>query len=66
MGAHCSQAYAEEGGSPPKFLRESKTGIGAGSATGGARRRREEEHSIRGMIARQLNCVTGGAGGGVM
>jgi hypothetical protein len=53
-------------GSPPKFLREYKTGIGVGSATGGARRRREEELSIRGMIARQLNCVIGEAGEGVM
>jgi hypothetical protein len=53
-------------GSPPKFLRESKTGIGAGSATSGERRRREGELSVRGMISRQLNCLIGGAREGVM
>jgi hypothetical protein len=36
------------------FLKESRTGIGAGSTVGGARRGREEEHDSLGMIARQF------------
>ena len=58
--------FHEEGGSPPKFLGEAESGVGVGSATGGARRRREDEQSGWGIIARQLKCIIDGAGGVVM
>jgi hypothetical protein len=52
------------GARPWGHYNESRTGIGAGSTVGGARRGREEEHDSLGMIARQSNCETGGAGEG--
>jgi hypothetical protein len=52
------------GGSPSVFLDESRTGKGGGSTVGGERRGHEEEHGGLGMIARQSNCETGGAGEG--
>jgi hypothetical protein len=59
--------FREEGGcSSPKFLGEAERGVWVGSATGGARRRREDEQSGRGIIARQLKCAIGGTGGVVM
>ena len=58
--------HGEGGCSPPTFLGEAKSGVGVGSATGGARRRREVEQSGWRIIARQLKYGIGRARGVVM
>jgi hypothetical protein len=56
--------FRVEGGcSSPKSLGKAERGGWVGSFTGGARRRRKDEHGGRGIISRQLMLAVGGTGG---